>query len=261
LIIQELNAVFTIAFRDIIKLFRDRTRLAFLLIFPVIFIGIIGGMFQQNLGKNLNYNYQLFVFIGIIVQSLFSTSVNGLVSLVRDRETDFTQEMFVAPISRYSIIIGKIVGAGFISILSIVGIIIYGLILGLPINAIDLLVLTPVFLLACLLGGAFGMLIIGNVNNQQTVNLLFPFVMFPQMFVAGVITPVNNSGTLLSIISHIAPLTYIVDLSHGALASVRPEYKSLMLYSTYTNLIVISAMCLVFIVVGTIAFAIRERSK
>lgn len=258
---REINAALTIAMRDLIKFFRDRTRFAFLLIFPVIFIGIIGGMFQQNLGKNLAYNYQMFVFIGIIVQSLFSTSVNGLVSLVRDREEDFTQEMFVAPISRFTIIMGKIIGSGAISIISILGIVVYGLILGLPITYQDIILLSPVFIIATLLGGAFGLLIIGNISNQQTVNMIFPFVMFPQMFVAGVITPVNHSGPILTVISHIAPLTYIVDFAHGALAVVRPEYRNLVIYDPITNLLIIAAMFLVFVLVGTFAFARTERSK
>lgn len=258
---HEINAAITIAYRDIIKFFRDRTRLIFVMIFPVIFIGIIGGMFQQNLGKNIGYNYQMYVFIGIIVQSLFSTSVNGLVSLVRDREEDFTQEMFVAPISRYTIIMGKILGSGVISILSILGIIIYGLILGLPITVTDIVALLPVFLIAVLLGGAFGLLIIGNVSSQQTVNLIFPFVMFPQMFVSGVITPINHSGLILTIISHIAPLTYLVDLSHGVMAIYRKEYASLIIYSPEVNLLIIGTMFIVFVIVGTLTFAYREKSK
>lgn len=258
---KEINAALTIAQRDLIKFFRDRTRFAFLLFFPVIFIGIIGGMFKQNLGGNLAYDYQLFVFIGIIVQSLFSTSVNGLVSLVRDRESDFTQELFVAPISRVTIIMGKIIGSGVISIISILGIVVYGLILGLPVGFADIVALLPVFVIATLLGGAFGMLIIGNISNQQTVNMIFPFIMFPQMFVAGVITPVNHSGPILTVISHIAPLTYIVDFAHGALAVVRPEYKNLVIYSPLTNLIIITAMFIVFVAVGTFAFARTERNK
>lgn len=259
--LKELNAAVTIAYRDIIKLFRDKTRLVFIMIFPVIFIGIIGGMFQQNLGQNIKYNYQMYVFIGIIVQSLFSTSVNGLVSLVRDREEDFTQEMFVAPISRYTIIMGKILGSGFISILSILGIVLYGLILGLPITFLDIVVLAPVLLIAVLLGGAFGLLIIGNVSSQQTVNLIFPFIMFPQMFVSGVITPVNKSGLILTILSHLAPLTYLIDLAHGLLASYREEYAGLTIYSPITNFIIILTIFILFIFVGTYAFARKEKTK
>lgn len=258
---KEINAAITIAYRDIIKFFRDRTRLVFVMIFPVIFIGIIGGMFQQNLGQNIKYNYQYYVFIGIIVQSLFSTSVNGLVSLVRDREEDFTQEMFVAPISRFTIIMGKIIGSGVISILSILGIVIYGLILGLPITLSDVILLSPVFLVSVLLGGAFGLLIIGNVSSQQTVNLIFPFVMFPQMFVSGVITPINHSGIILTVLSHIAPLTYLVDLSHGVMATYREEYSGLIIYSPATNFMIISGLFIAFVLIGTFAFARKEKTK
>lgn len=258
---NEINAIITIALRDVIRFFRDRTRLIFLLIFPLIFIGIIGGMLGQNIAGGLGFNYLQFVFIGVIIQTLFQTTVGGLVNIVRDRENDFTQEMFVAPISRFSIIMGKILGASFISVFSIIGIIIYGFIAGIHLTGTDFLLLLPVGVAACLVGGAFGLLMLGNMKSQESANMIFPFIMFPQMFVAGVISPVNHSGWFLTIISHIAPLTYIVDFAHGMMHYTHPEYKLVSLYSPLIDIIVMSCMFLVFVSAGTYAFVRNERNK
>ena len=46
----------------------------------------------------------------------FNRQRMGVVSLIEDRENDFSQEIFVSPISRYSIIIGKMGGESMVAI-------------------------------------------------------------------------------------------------------------------------------------------------
>jgi hypothetical protein len=36
------------------------------------------------------------------------STAQGVISLIEDRENDFSQEIFVSPISRYAIVFGKI---------------------------------------------------------------------------------------------------------------------------------------------------------
>src|SRR5690242_10431880 len=107
---KNLNAILTIAYRDVIKLLRDRTRLIAGLVFPVIFIGALGGSLQANLGARAGFNFLAFVFTGVLGQTLFQSTASGIISLIEDRENDFSQEIFVSPVSRYTIILGKIVG-------------------------------------------------------------------------------------------------------------------------------------------------------
>ena len=105
---MDTSAILAIAYRDLLKFLRDPLRLVSTLIFPVIFIGILGGSFEANLGTDFGYNYLVFTFTGVLAQTLFQSSAMGIVSLIEDRENDFSQEIFVSPISRYSIVLGKI---------------------------------------------------------------------------------------------------------------------------------------------------------
>src|SRR5690242_18163859 len=114
--IRELNAIIAIAFRDLTKFLRDRTRIIRTFIFPVIFIGVLGGSLQANVGRAIGYNYLVFTFIGVLGQTLFQSTAAGVISLIEDRENDFSQEIFISPISRYSIIIGKIFGESLVAI-------------------------------------------------------------------------------------------------------------------------------------------------
>jgi ABC-2 type transport system permease protein len=258
---HELNAIVTIAYRDVLGLFRDRSRLLFSMVFSVIFVGIIGGMLGQNLGQGLAFNYTQFVFFGVLTMTLFQGALGGIISLVRDRENNFSQEIMIAPISRYSIILGKVVGSSVVSVISTVGIIAYGLLTNVGLTFGDLLSLLPVVVVATMTGSAMGLLLIGIVKNQQTFQMLFPLVIFPQTFVSGILTPINNSSWWLSAIAHVAPLTYVVDFMRNMLSGSHPEYKALILYSPWVDLAIITVMGTVLVVIGTWAFVRSERTR
>src|SRR5438552_10060935 len=106
----ELGPVLAIAQRDLMRLLRDRPRLITTLFSPLLLIGVLGGTLQANLGKNIGFNFLAFTFTGVLGMTLFQSSAQGVISLINDRENDFSQEMFVSPVSRYSIVFGKILG-------------------------------------------------------------------------------------------------------------------------------------------------------
>ena len=62
-----------------------------------------------------------------------------------------------------------------------------------------------------MLGGAFGILVLANLGNQQRVRQIFPLVIFPQFFLAGVFNPITRLPPFLFILSRAAPMTYAVD--------------------------------------------------
>src|SRR5581483_5047066 len=136
---KNLNAILVIAYRDVIKLLRDRPRILISLIFPLIFIGALGGTFQASLGSKVGFNLLDFVFTGVFAQTLFQSTAQGIISLIEDRENDFSQEIFVSPISRYTIIIGKIIGETLVSYAQIVGVLLFGFIIGVPLTLISVL--------------------------------------------------------------------------------------------------------------------------
>src|SRR5204862_1216797 len=53
---RELSAILAIAYRDLLKFVRDPARIVFSLVFPVLFIGVLGGSLQSNLGAGAGYH-------------------------------------------------------------------------------------------------------------------------------------------------------------------------------------------------------------
>src|SRR5574337_976280 len=95
---HNLNAITMLLYRDLMKIVRDTPRLISTFIFPVIFIVTLGGSMQANLGQSSGYNYLPFIFTGVFAQTMFQSATMGIVSILDDRENDFSQEIFVSPI-------------------------------------------------------------------------------------------------------------------------------------------------------------------
>lgn len=261
----EVNAILTIALRDFTKLLRDRMRLIVSFIFPIIFIGALGTSLQSNIGKFIDFNFLTFTFTGVFAQTLFQSTASGIISLIQDRETDFSQEMFVSPISRYSIIIGKIIGESMVSLIQAVGVLLFGLFLSLfyslDISLSQLIFSIPAVIAACLLGGAFGVFIMSALGNQRSANQLFPFVIFPQFFLAGVFNPIRELPLPLLIASRLVPMTYVVDFFRGLYYWGHEDYAYVVLYHPLFNLAVIAVMFLFMISIGTYLFVRNERNR
>jgi ABC-2 type transport system permease protein len=194
----------------VLKLLGDRTRLVFGLIFPLFIIGVLGGTMQANLGQAAGYDFVPFVFTGIYAQTLFQSTVQGIISLIADRQNDFSQEMFVSPISRFSIVFGKILGESSVAMLQAIPILVLGILVGIRPSVDQVLGLLIVGVAVCLFGGAFGVLTLSNLKDQRSVSQIVPFVMLPQFFLSGAFVPVKVLSA-----SARGPLSHITDALRG----------------------------------------------
>jgi len=220
---NELNAIAAIAERDLFKFLRDRARLIGAFVFPFLLMFLMGGTLQLNLGKAAGFNFIGFTFTGVLGMTIFQSASQGIASLLEDRQNDFAQEIFVSPISRYSIVIGKIIGESMVALAQAAPLILFAIVLRVPLTALDILL--------------------------------------PQFFLAGVFNPINVLPWYLEILSLISPLRYVVDLFRGVVYMGRPEYHKVVLLDPEINLMVMALMFAVFIVTGTALFVRRETNR
>lgn len=260
---RELNAMVAICARDIVRFFRDwKSNIGMSILFPAIFLGIFGSTIGQNLGGGLPYNYMQFVLLGMAACLGLMFTANLVTALVEERETGFTQEIFVSPVSKYSILIGKILGASVNCLVIVAATIIIGVVIGIQISlegvGLILLVIPAVFLL----GGTFGVLVSGIFNSSpRTAGQAVMLVMFPQMFLSGALIPIGNSTGVLSVLVHMMPATYVVDLMRGVFYWGTPTYNQVVLYSPVIDLTVTVVVSIALFVIGTFLFARSERNR
>ena len=145
------------------------------------------------------------------------------------------------------------------SLFQLVGVFAVALPLGIPLGGVKfvrLLLLAPVL---CLAGGALGVFFIGFVRDPKVAGMGSLLLVFPQMFLSGVLISLRHASGLLALLKYIMPMTYSVDLARAVFYWGTPEYSRVVLSGPLPDLVVTSAFFVVFSVIGTILFALAEQ--
>ena len=111
--INVLLPVLTIWWREIIRFFRQRSRLFSAIAQPLIFWVLIGSGLSasfQPAGTPENQEYIEYFYPGIVVLVLLFTAIFATISVVNERREGFLQGILVAPVSRWSIVLGQALG-------------------------------------------------------------------------------------------------------------------------------------------------------
>jgi ABC-2 type transport system permease protein len=210
--------------RELIRLGRTPTRIITGLAQPIIFLFIMGAGLGRLIGEGVpgGLDYEEFLFPGILSMSIITSSLFSAVSIVWDREFGFMREMLVAPVSRTSIVLGKALGGGTVAVVQ-------GLILvaAAPIVGVDLTVGRVVLLVLALLllayaMTAFGMVLATRIERMESFQMVMTLVMQPMIFLSGAVFPLQNLPAWLSVITHLNPATYAVDLVRRAVLPDAP---------------------------------------
>jgi ABC-2 type transport system permease protein len=256
-----MNAIAAIAARDLEKFLRDRNRVIGSFLFPFLIMFLLGGTAQLNLGGSVGFNFISFTFTGVLGMTLFQSSMQGIASLLDDRQNDFAQAIFVSPVSRYTIVFGKMLGETLVALAQVVPLVILALALRVSITPAQVALMLPVALASCLLGGSFGLVAMSLINSQQAANQIFNFLLLPQLFLAGVFTPIAVLPWYLAALSRLSPMRYVVDLFRNVLYAGRPEYHRVVLLDPATNALTMALMFVIFMLVGTALFVRRETNR
>jgi ABC-2 type transport system permease protein len=109
------NAIYTLCYRDLIRFFRDKSRIVGSLSQPILFLLVFGSGLALSVGQmdggQFDLNYLQFIFPGIVAMAILFTAIFGAISIIWDREFGFLKEMLVAPVLRWSLAGGETLGA------------------------------------------------------------------------------------------------------------------------------------------------------
>jgi ABC-2 type transport system permease protein len=199
--------------REMKRFVRARSRLLGTLVMPLflyLFLGAgLGG--TKVPGGVEEVGYQDFLLPGILGMSvLFSSTVAGI-SVLWDREFGFLKEIMVAPVSRLSIVLGRIAGGVTTSLVQVFIILAVALLAGFRPTVLLVLPALALVLLTSVAFIALGLVFASNMRDMQGFNLVMSFVIFPIFFLSGALFPLDVSTTLLRRLSYLDPLTYTVD--------------------------------------------------
>ncbi|MFQ6065549.1 MAG: ABC transporter permease [Candidatus Bathyarchaeia archaeon] len=213
------QAVYVILLRELKRYWRAKARIISSLAQSFFFLAIFGlglGGFVGRIGAFGGVNYLSYLAPGVIGMGLLFGSVFSGVSVIFDRQFGFMKEMLVAPVSRTSIVLGKILGGAVTA--SIQGIILMA-VAGLmgaftPTPALAAGGLLAVGVMLLITAGFVGLgVAIGSVlTDFHAFQLLTTFVMWPLFMLSGVFFPIDVVPVPLQVAMLFDPLFYGVEL-------------------------------------------------
>ncbi|HLC01083.1 MAG TPA: ABC transporter permease [Candidatus Bathyarchaeia archaeon] len=245
----ELRGFYTLWLREVKRYLRNRTRIVSSFMQPLLWLVIFGSgvRFSGDIG---GLTYQQFIFPGIIGQTLLFTAMFMGISVIWDKEFGFMKEILVAPISRFSIFMGKMIGDSTDAVLQGVIVFFLGFILGVPINLVMFLAILPIMLLTTFGLVSIGLTIASYITDLESFGVIQSFINLPLFFLSGALFPLQGLPEWLQVASRLNPLTYGVD----ALRTVILGGAWQSIYPLWMDLAIIGGFNVVLIAVGTWAF-------
>lgn len=260
-VVVEVRAVAAIAQRDLTKLLRDRLRLAVSLAFPLMLIGGLGPALQPTVGRVTGLDAVALAFTGVLAATLFQSAAAGMISIVEDRENDFSRELFVAPVARLSLVSGKVVGETLVALFQGVCVVAFAVALGVPLSLGQMELVVAPCAACCLLGASFGLATLAALPNQRAAMQVFQFLLIPQYVLGGVLVPLRGLPHWLDAVSWAVPLRYAVEVTRAAFYAGTPGYRQVVTAPLALNLAVVAGLFVVLMSAGAVVVDHRERTR
>jgi len=211
--------IYTMWLRQIKRFLRTKSRVASSILMPFLFLAFLGLPLSFIPGfKPGGMNYLDFLAPGIVGMTLlFSSTISG-VSVIWDKEFGFLKEVLVAPVNRFSIILGRSLGGMTIALVQALIIVAIAMAMGVKISGISGFFLSIVFMiLTCATFTGLGLIIATKLADTQGFMSIMNLVIMPIFFLSGAFFPLQDMPAGIKYITYINPLTYGVDGLRGAL--------------------------------------------
>jgi ABC-2 type transport system permease protein len=212
---NELHKIGALWQREVIRYWREKSRIVSSLILPLLWLLVFGGGMRNVQLPGVD-NYQMFIFPGILGMTLLFISVWSGVSIIWDREFGFLKEIMVAPVSRTSIVIGKTLGSGTAALIQGFILLPLSLLIGVRLEPVCVLLLIPIMIIMAIGLVCVGLLIASMMSSMEGFNFIMSLVIMPMFFTSGALFPMASAPEWLRIAAYANPLAYGVDLLRWA---------------------------------------------
>jgi ABC-2 type transport system permease protein len=208
-----LHVVLAIVRRDLIRAFRQKSRLIGGLSRPFMWLLLVGAGYNTIARVNGTGSYQMFVFPGVVIMASLFGGMLTAISTVYDREFGMLRLMLASPAGVLAVLTGRALAIG-----TLQGAIVLA-------TAPFLIDVTPsgmasaaaVLVLASLCSALLGLVVAAPLRSVENFAGIINVVLFPILFLSGALYPTANLPAALRAVARLNPITYAVDLMRGAL--------------------------------------------
>jgi ABC-2 type transport system permease protein len=205
------KAIYVIVTREFKRFVRQRGRILVAFARPLIWLFIVGSGFTKLIDVEAGTQYIQFILPGIVGMTILFSSIFSTISVVWDREFGFLREMLVAPVSRVTIVFGKILAGTALSVLQGTALLFVAPLLGLEVGVGDFLLMMLLMAAVAISITSLGLLIASFLTSLEGFNVIMNFIVLPMFFLSGALYPMDSLPRVFKLITYINPLSYGVD--------------------------------------------------
>jgi ABC-2 type transport system permease protein len=239
--------------REIVRFYRQRTRVVGVILSPLLFWIVIGSGFGTSFrsgGTGAEQHYLEYFYPGALIMIVLFTSIFTMMSVIEDRREGFLLSVLVAPVRRSAIVLGKVLGGATLAAIQGLVFLIFAPAIGIHIGMVQFgLVVLIVFLVSFSLT-ALGFAIAWPMDSTQAFHAIINLFLIPLWLLSGALFPLNGASGWVRLLMRINPLTYGVAalrsvLFPGSSAGDLPLGSSLLILTIFTSVIFVVAFVMV----------------
>jgi len=178
---------------------------------PLVFWLLLG----SGLGKSFSapaapegHGYLEYFFGGTIVLVLLFTAIFSTISIIEDRREGFLQAVLVAPVGRFALVLGKILGGTTLALVQGLLFLLLAPFVGISFSIASVIWLVMVmFLLAFALTG-LGFLLAWRMDSTQGFHAIMNLFLIPLWLLSGAVFPPSGAPALMCYIMAFNPVSY-----------------------------------------------------
>lgn len=211
-----MRAIWALYKREIVRFLRQRSRVIGAVLTPIVFWFLVGGGLGKNFqvaqggitGTQETLGYFEFFFPGILALSVLFTAIFSTMSVIEDRNEGFLQGVLVSPVSRWAILISKVLSGATLGILQGLVLIIIALFSGF---SLEFFSLAEALILLFTMGAALtslGFVFAWKLDSVQGYHGIMNIVLMPMWILSGAVFPANSENFFFKWATILNPLSY-----------------------------------------------------
>ena len=199
--------------REIVRFLRQRHRVVGALATPLVFWILIGaGMGRSFRGSEVDGgNYLQFFFPGTVLMILLFTAIFSTISIIEDRREGFLQSVLVAPVSRMSIVLGKVLGGTVLAFGQATLFLLLAPTVGIRPTLVGFALALLIMLIIAFALTALGFCIAWRMNSTQGFHAIMNLFLMPLWFLSGALFPAEGAMGGFKWVMRANPLSYGLD--------------------------------------------------
>jgi ABC-2 type transport system permease protein len=205
---------FTLWWRELVRFYRQRSRVVGVIASPLVFWLVIGSGFGTSFrsGNSPGQQHYLdYFYPGALIMIVLFTSIFTMMSVIEDRKEGFLLSVLVAPVPRSAIVLGKVLGGTTLAAAQGLIFLVFAPLVGIHFGFVMfLLVVLTIVLVSFALTG-LGFAIAWPMDSTSAFHAIINLFLIPLWLLSGSLFPLEGASWWVRWLVRINPLTYGVE--------------------------------------------------